>query len=443
MEAVERGDIPRLIITMPPRHGKSEVSSKKFPAWFLGRNPEKEIIISSYGADLAYDFSRLARETFREWAPDLFGVELAKESGAVGRWGISGHRGGLTAAGVGGPITGRGAHVAIIDDPFKNDEEANSTTYREKVWNWYLSTLRTRLAPNGAIVLIQTRWHEDDLAGRLIKEMGNGGEEWEVLNLPALAEENDPLGRTLEEALWPERFDEKALKTIKKALGTYWWSALYQQNPKSLEGKHFKRQYFRYYGFDGEYYVLNLPDGNQKRWHKSQCFCFQTCDPAGSTKTTADYFVLGTWVVTPHRELLLRDIIRERLEGPDQPQLFRVGYQRWAPVIQGVEPTNMGLTLFQTLQRMGLPLVELKPDKDKVTRALPMAARYEVGAVYHLQGAAWLDDFEEELIGFNNAENDDQVDVAAYAAVVLARLDEILAGDDIVTYEDPVEISPF
>lgn len=442
LEAVERGEILRLIITMPPRHGKSEVASKKFPAWFLGRNPEKEMIISSYGADLAYDLSRLGRETLREWGPELWGVNISKESGAVGRWGIEGHRGGLVATGVGGPITGRGAHVAIIDDPFKNDEEANSATYREKVWNWYLSTLRTRLAPNGSIVLIQTRWHEDDLAGRLIKEMKNGGEEWEVLNLPALAEEDDPLGRQPGEALWPDRFDEKALTSIKRTLGIYWWSALYQQSPRSLEGKHFKRQYFRYYTFDEEFYILHLPDGKQKRWLKDQCFFFQTCDPAGSTKTTADYFVLGTWAVTPQRELLLRDIVRERLEGPDQPALFRSGFQRWQPVIQGVEPANMGLTLFQTLQRMGLPLVELKPDKDKVTRALPMAARYEVGAVYHLQGAPWLDDYEDELIGFPNMEYDDQVDMASYAAVVLARLDALMDGTDVAVYEDPVEISP-
>jgi len=442
LEAVERGEIPRLIITMPPRHGKSEVASKKLPAWFLGRNPSKEIIIASYGADLAYDFSRIARNTFKERGPELWEHNVAKDSGAVNRWGVEAHRGGLTAAGVGGPITGRGADVAIIDDPFKNDEEANSATHRKKVWNWYVSTLRTRLAPGGAIVLIQTRWHEDDLAGRLIKEMKNGGERWEVLNLPAFAEENDPLGREPGEPLWPERYSKKTLEHTKKALGLYWWSALYQQNPKPLEGKHFKREFFRYYSFDGEFYSLHMPDGQKKRWRKDQCICFQTCDPAGSTKTTADYFVLGTWIVTPHRDLLLRDIIRTRLEGPDQSQLFRQGFDRWRPFIQGVESASIGLTLVQTLQRTGLPIIELKADVDKITRALPMAARYGSGCIYHLQGAPWLDEYEDELIGFPNADHDDQVDVAAYAAVVLARLEELLEDDDIAVYDDPVEISP-
>ena len=175
LEAVERGELLRLMVFMPPRHGKSEVVSKKFPAWYLGRNPDKEIIISSYSADLAYDFSRIARNTFREWGPKLWGLNLADDSSAVGRWGIQGHRGGLVAAGVGGPITGRGAHVAIIDDPFKNYEEAASETIRQKVLNWYKSTLRTRLAPGGAIVLVMTRWHEKDLAGELEAAMAEEG----------------------------------------------------------------------------------------------------------------------------------------------------------------------------------------------------------------------------------------------------------------------------
>lgn len=445
MQEVESGKIKRLMVFMPPRHGKSEVVSKKFPAWYLMRNPEKEVIISAYSADLSYDFSRIARQTFNEWGKKLFDVEIAHDSGAVNRWGLEGYRGGLTAAGVGGPITGRGAHVAVIDDPVKNWEEAASDTMRRRVWEWYRSTLRTRLAPGGSIVLVMTRWHEDDLAGKLIKEAkDNDGEKWEIINLPAEAGENDILGRNPGEWLWPERYPSEEYEATKKALGSYLWSAMYQQSPRPAGGKIFKQHYFRYFSDDGDVYTLYYGDGHRKHWRKRDCFVFQTCDPAASTKSTADYFVLATWVVTPHKELLLRDIIRERLEGPDQPQLFKQAMHRWSPVLQGVETKAMGLTLFQTLQRMGLPLFELSPGTtDKVTRAIPMAARYEAGMVYHLQGAPWLDEFESELLAFPNGRHDDQVDATSYAHVVLNHIEESTYADDTLVYDDEVHISPF
>lgn len=422
IEAVERGEIKRLMVFLPPRHGKSHVVSKKFPAWYLGRNPDKEIIISSYSADLAYDFSRIARNTFREWGPKLWELQLAGDSGAVGRWGIEGHTGGLVAAGVGGPITGRGAHVAIIDDPFKNYEEAASETIREKVLNWYRSTLRTRLAPGGAIILVMTRWHEKDLAGELEKAMRDGGEEWEIIDLPALAKEGDVLGRSPGEALWPARYPMSELEATRIALGSYLWSALYQQKPSPAAGNKFKRAWFRYFEIDDEHVVLHTPGEEQerKRVPLNRCWCFQTCDPAGSTKTSADYFVLGTWLVTPQRDLLLRDVIRTRLEGPDQPKLFEQGYRRWNPKLQGVETKNMGLTLYQELRRKGLPVKDLKAEVDKETRALPVMARMEAGTVYFMQGAPWLGDYEDELLVFPNGEYDDQVDVTSYAGIIVA-----------------------
>lgn len=423
LEAVERGELPRLMVFMPPRHGKSEVVSKKFPAWYLGRNPDKEIIISSYAADLAYDFSRIARNTFREWGPKLWGLNLADDSGAVGRWGIQRRRGGLVAAGVGGPITGRGAHVAIIDDPFKNYEESASETVREKVLNWYKSTLRTRLAPGGAIVLVMTRWHEKDLAGELEAAMTEeDGEQWEIIELPAIAKGNDILGRQPGEPLWPARYPLTELRATQIALGSYLWSALYQQKPAPAAGNKFKRAWFRYFEIDDEHVVLHTPGEEQerKRVPLNRCWCFQTCDPAGSTKTSADYFVLGTWLVTPQRDLLLRDVIRTRLEGPDQPKLFEQGYRRWNPKLQGVETKNMGLTLYQELRRKGLPVKDLKAEVDKETRALPVMARMEAGTVYFMQGAPWLGDYEDELLVFPNGEYDDQVDVTSYAGIIVA-----------------------
>lgn len=412
----------RLIVTEPPRHGKSELISRYFPAWYLGIFPDERIILTSYEADFAASWGRKARDTVEEFGGELFGIRVRQDSSAANRWDIEGHSGGMVTAGAGGPITGRGGNVIIIDDPFKNAEEANSKRIRDKVWEWYQSTLYTRLEPGGAIIIVMTRWHEDDLVGRLLNPEYGEVEDWEIINLPAVAEEGDVLGREPGEALWPERYDLAELKRIKKTVGSYWWNALYQQKPSPAAGNKFKRAWFRYFEIDDEHVVLHTPGEEQerKRVPLNQCWCFQTCDPAASTKTSADYFVLATWLVTPNRDLLLRDIIRTRLEGPDQPKLFEQGYRRWNPKLQGVETKNMGLTLYQELRRKGLPVLDLKAETDKETRALPVMARMEAGTVYFLQGASWLGDYEDELLVFPNGEYDDQVDVTSYAGIIVA-----------------------
>jgi hypothetical protein len=248
LEAVERGEIDRLMIFMPPRHGKSELASKRFPAWCLGRDPKRQIIAASYNSDLANDFGRNVRNLVAEpeFAEVFPGVTLAPDSQAANRMNTN-HGGTYVAAGVGTAVTGRGAHIALIDDPFKDREEADSERRRDLVWDWYRSTLYTRLMPGGAIVLIQTRWHEDDLAGRLLED---GTDKWDVLELPALNKDN--------EALWPEWYPQDTLERIKKAIGPREWSALYQQQPQPDEGTFFQRVWFgtwdklpkdiRYYG---------------------------------------------------------------------------------------------------------------------------------------------------------------------------------------------------
>jgi predicted phage terminase large subunit-like protein len=247
LEAVERGDIDRLMIFMPPRHGKSELASKRFPAWCLGRNPKRQIIAASYNSDLANDFGRNVRNIVDEpeFREVFDGVSLATDSHAANRMNTN-HGGAYVAAGVGTAVTGRGAHIALIDDPFKDREEADSERRRELVWDWYRSTLFTRLMPGGAIVLIQTRWHEDDLAGRLLEAEAD---QWDVLELPAI----DTHGK----ALWPEWYDEQALARIKATVGQREWSALYQQRPQPDDGTFFQRDWFkqwdvlpalRYYG---------------------------------------------------------------------------------------------------------------------------------------------------------------------------------------------------
>lgn len=237
--AVERGEIDRLMIFMPPRHGKSELASRKFPAWYLGRNPSKQIIAASYNSDLARDFGRDVRNLVGEpeYRAIFNGVELSADSQAANRMHTN-HGGMYIAAGVGTAVTGRGADVLLIDDPLKDREEADSERRRDTVWNWFRSTAYTRLMPGGAVVLIQTRWHEDDLAGRLLQQDGrkDEGGQWDVLELPAIDN-----GR----ALWPEWYPVSTLERIKAAIGPREWSALYQQRPQPDEGTFFQRDWFK------------------------------------------------------------------------------------------------------------------------------------------------------------------------------------------------------
>lgn len=413
LEAVECGELRRVMVFMPPRHGKSEVVSKKFPAWYLGRNPDKEIILSSYSGDLAFDFSRIARNTLRDWGY-LWDVSIAQDSGAVARWGIQGHRGGMVAAGVGGPITGRGAHVAIIDDPFKNWQEAASLTTRERVWDWYRSTLRTRLSPGGAIVLVMTRWHEDDLAGRLLNH--KGGNEWKVIEFKQYAEENDPLGREPGETLWPEWYSPEEIAEMKEDLGSYLFSAMHQQSPSPEEGDLFKRAWFRYFYEDGDYYVL-ITGGKDKRIEKSKCWIYQTVDPAATEREKSDYFVCSTFAVTPERDLLILDVFRDHAETTKHEAILKQLYERYKPTFQGVENKTFGLNIIQNARYSGLPVRPIKADTDKVSRARPVSARYEIGTVYHKKDAPWLNVVEDELLKFPNAEHDDIVDTIAYAGI--------------------------
>ena len=412
----------RIILTMPPRHGKSNLVSERLPAFIVGNHPDRRVMLASYEASFAASWGGKARDVMEEFGGELFGLEVKDDSAAKAWWGVQGHPGGMTTAGVGGPLTGKGADVLIIDDPVKNDKEANSQTYRDAAWEWFRATAYTRLEPGGSCVIIMTRWHEDDLVGRLLSEMEDGGEQWEVINLPAIAGEDDLLGRSPGEPLWPERFGLKELKRIKRLLGSYWWAALYQQTPQAEDGEIFKRSQFRYWSEDGRYFVLHAPEGD-KRVERRDCYTFQTCDAAATEKESSDYFVLSTWAVTPDSDLLLMDMFREKAETTKHEEIMKAGLLRHKPSVQYVENATYGLALLQALVKKGYPVQPLKADKDKVSRARTMAARYEVGAVYHRLGAPWLTDYEDEMIAFPRGAHDDQVDTAAYAAIVL--IDEI------------------
>lgn len=425
LQKVSTGELTRVIVTMPPRHGKSERVSKKFPAWHLGRNPDDEMIVASFSIDLCRDFSRIARDTLNKHE-GVFDSQLDKDRKSAENWGIEGHRGGLVAAGIGGPITGKGARIAIIDDPFKNYQDANSEIIRETAWNWYQTTFYTRLTPDGRIIVVQTRWHEDDLVGRLLKketdEIREGthmGERWTVINFPAIAEDNDLIGRETGQALWPEYgFTIDKLSQIKNDVGSYVFNALYQQRPSAAGGTIFKRIHFRYFHEEtignAQYFVLG-----DKKILKRECWCFQTVDTANSEKTINDYFVVSTWYVTKTNDLLWYDAYRTHVTGPDQKPLLKEQSYRYRPKFQAIEDKTFGTNLIQECKREGMSIRAIKVDKDKVTRSLVMAARYEVGMVYHREDMPNLTDVEDELLSFPRGKHDDVVDTASMAGEVV------------------------
>lgn len=414
--AVEAGECRRLAIFMPPRHGKSELTSRYFPSWFLGRNPGKRLLLASYEHDFASQWGRKIRDLVEDKGPAYFGVNVRQDSRAADRWEIKDHAGGMQCAGIGGPLTGKGAHVLLIDDPVKDAQEANSETIRDRNWDWYRSAAYTRLEPGGAIILIQTRWHEDDLAGRTLNHAKETGERWTILNLPALAEPGDLLGRDEGAALWPERYDREALLGIKRDVGSYFWSALYQQRPQPAEGGTFKRSWFRYWQPDGELYLLT-----GRPVAKKHCRRFGTVDLAYKEKQEADYTVIAAWAVTPKQELILLDVHRERMEGPKLVPAIKRMVERFDLSYVGIEEVAAQALVIQQARKDKLTVKALRADTDKVSRAIPASVRCEAGQVYFPESAPWLDAFEAELLGFPKATHDDQVDVLAYAAIEVQR----------------------
>lgn len=433
LEALALGRIKRLMVLEPPQNGKSDLASGYFPAWFIGNWPTKRILLGAYEAGFAATWGSRAKGHYTD-SSSIFPSPLADDSQAKDHWRTKAG-GGMDTAGIGGAFTGKGADCFIVDDPVKNPEQAASQVYRDKTWDWYRAAALTRLSPDGRVLLIMTRWHEDDLAGRILQQAAETGEQWEVVNLPALAEEGDILGRAEGEPLWPERYPLEWLLEKEQAVGSRIWASLYQQRPTMQGGDIFRREWLRYYHVnDAGAYLLTRPDGATIMRPLSKCRRFQTCDLAVSEKTTADYFVLATWAVTEQGELLLLDRIRAHLAGPDQPHVLRQEYHKWNPASIYIESVAYQLSLVQQVIRNGLPAVEMRPDKDKVSRALLAATRFEAGTVYLPQGASWLGEYEQELLTFPNAKHDDQVDVTSMACEALPRmtisLDDFAVSDD-------------
>lgn len=394
---------------------------------FLGAYPEKRVMLASYEASFAASWGRKSRDIFERWAPELWGYELDPKVHSEDDWGIKGHAGGMITSGVGGGVTGKGADILIIDDPIKNAEEARSQVIRDKTWEWFTSVAYTRLEPGGIIIIIMTRWHEDDIVGRLLKMNEEEGhnqnrDHWVYFNLPGIAKEGDLIGRQPGEALWPGRYDTDDHERIKSIMGAFWYAAQYDGNPIPEGGTIFRQSEFAYFTIEGEYFTLYPQDGIPRRYRQAECMIFQTCDPSLKTKDTNDYFVVGTFAVTPAADLLMLHMFRERVNTVKHTQQCRTLYERFEPFDVTVEEQAGGLNIVNALIAEGLPFVGVHTDVDKVSRARTAAARFQVNKFFFLRGMPNLIDIEHELIGFPYGAHDDIVDVISAAAVKLISI---------------------
>jgi predicted phage terminase large subunit-like protein len=395
---VAQGRLTRLLIQMPPRHGKSEFASAHFPAWYLGTFPERRVILASYEHGFAASWGAKARDRFAEWGPALWRLWVRKDRQAADDWQVGGHGGGMICAGVGGPITGRGADLLIIDDPVKSAEEADSHTYRERAWNWYRATAYTRLEPRGALILIMTRWHEDDLAGRVLAEAEKTGEPWQVVALPALAEAGDVLGRAEGEPLWPARYPAPALAAIRESIGPYWWEALYQQRPAPPGGALFQRGWWRFYS-QGD-----LP----ARFDQ----VLQSWDMAFKQTSDSDYVVGQVWGSVGARILLL-DQVRERMDFARTVAAVEALSGRWPQAtLKLVEDSANGPAVISALQHRVRGLYPVKPQGGKLSRAQAILPLVAAGNVWlpDPQEQPWVEGFLAETRSFPVGAHDDQVD---------------------------------
>lgn len=420
---------PRLMIFVPPRHGKTELVSRRFPAYAFGKHPELSLIATSYASDLA---SRINRDVQRvidsaEYAALFPRTRLAGPSvKAEGSWlrnstdfEIVGQRGMYRSTGVGGGITGMGADILLIDDPVKDMEQAHSPTYRQNVWDWYTGVAYTRLMPGGGVVIILTRWHEDDLAGRLIEAMQDGGDQWRIVSFPAVAEE-DEQHRKAGEALHPERYSLEQLERIKTAVGSRVWASLYQQRPAAAEGSIFKREWWRWYR-------------DTPRIHG----VIQSWDTAFKASESSDYSCCTTWGIMDAGYCLL-DYWREKVEYPELKRTVNALGAKWSPFAMLVEDKASGQSLIQELQRdTKWPILPVQVDKDKELRANLVTPLIEAGKVYLPENAPWVQDYVDSLATFPNAAHDDDVDsttqALSYFISTGGAVGEVGMGEDLAT----------
>ena len=411
-ERVARGECKRLIINMPPRHTKSEFASYLLPAWFLGNFPHKKVIQTSHTAELAVGFGRKVRnlvdsEVFHEIFP---GVGLRADSQAAGRWNTSAG-GDYFAIGVGGAVTGKGADILIIDDPHSEQEaalaEINPEIY-DKVYEWYTSGPRQRLQPGGSIIIVMTRWSKKDLTGQVIKSASQrGGDEWEVIEFPAILPSGNPL--------WPQFWSLKELSALKEELPNQKWMAQYMQNPTSEQSAIVKREWWQIWEEESP----------------PQCdFVLQSWDTAFEKNNRADYSACTTWGVfyqpddagISQANIILLNAFRDRLEFPSLKKKAIEEFKEWEPDSIIIEKKATGAPLIYEMRSMGIPVQEFTPGKgnDKISRLNAVADLFASKRVW-VPNTQWAEEVVDEVASFPGGEHDDYVDSVSLAMMRFRR----------------------
>lgn len=385
----------RLIVTMPPQEGKSYLIAGDFPAWALTRNPDWRIVAASYGADLA---TRNGRAIRRRMSSPEIDMPLSSENASVSDWTLDGHTGGVFAVGIGGGVTGRAADLLIIDDPIKSRQEAESKLIRDRIWDWWTDEASARLAPGAPVVVVMTRWHEDDLAGRLLQRDTDAG--WRLLNIPAQCEnpDTDPLGRQAGEYMLSARGRTvEQWEQRKTTAGSRAWNALYQGRPAPAEGGMFKREWW-------------------KTWHDQPPLTqvFMSWDMAFKGTTTSDFVVGQVWALDGANAYLL-DQARGRWTFTETLAQFRLLCERWPmATAKLVEDKANGTAVIDMLRREIPGIIPVEPQGGKEARAAAVSPLVEAGNV-HLPDTRWAKDLIEEAATFPNSPNDDQVDALTQA----------------------------
>ena len=426
-ERVATGELKRLIINMPPRHTKSEFASYLLPAWFLGKFPHKKVIQTSHTAELAVGFGRKVRnlvdsEVYHDIFPEL---SLQADSKAAGRWNTS-KAGDYFAIGVGGAVTGKGADLLIIDDPHSEQEAAlaqvNPEVY-DKTYEWYTSGPRQRLQPGGAIVIVMTRWSQKDLTGQVLKASAQrGGEEWEVIEFPAIMPSGSPL--------WPEFWSMEELSALREELPNSNWQAQYQQNPTSDVSAIIKREWW-------------------KIWEKDSpppCeFIIQSWDTAFLKSERADYSACTTWGVFNLEDdtgrlqanIILLNSFKKRMEFPELKLKAQEEFREWEVDSLIVEAKAAGSPLIYELRSMGIPVQEFTPSKgnDKIARLNAVADIFASGRVW-VPNTRWAEELVEEVASFPSGEHDDLVDSMTQALLRYRKGGFIRLDSD--EYDEPI-----
>ncbi|MDH6126063.1 terminase family protein [Kitasatospora sp. GP82] len=422
---IAAGESIRLLLTMPPRHGKSRRAARWAPLWYLMQRPDHRVMIASYSADLADDHGRWIRDAITTWGEQI-GVTLHPGSKAANRFDIAGHAGGLVCAG-GGGLTGKGAHLAIVDDPIKDDAEAQSPTMRKRLWEWWQSVLLTRIEPGGSVIVIQTRWSEDDLAGRILAS--ETADDWIIIDLPATADSpNDALGRKLGEPLWPARYGKKALAGIRRAVGERVWWSLYQQKPRPQEGGVWKREWIDQHRVT----AVTFSGLDMAR-------VIVAVDPAGGESLVGDetgvigvalgfddhLYVLddrsgnmgaNDWGLTACRLAMVLKadaIVVESNYGGDMAR--QVVTQAWEQLARDGETRGLLMPM----------ILEVTAKVGKRLRAEPIAQLYEQGRVHHVGHYSQL---ESQMVTWvAGMDSPDRMDAAVHGLTELADPDQLSA----------------